>query len=458
MLARQRDLEEVRSKLTRWLQNKMPDAHALSVSRLKQPGAGLSNETYLFDLSWRVRDASHMQPFVVRLQPTGFQIFPAYDLWAQFRIMECLAAADIPVPTVRWFENDSSILGCPFYVMEKTEGVIPSEVPTYHAFGLFRDATQERRAAMWWSGIETLVRIHRLDWRRLGVSFLGDPGHGTQPLDRQLEYQERYLKWVRGDTPQPILDAALAWLKQNRFAPKRVALCWGDSRLPNMIFRDDRVVAVLDWEMAFLGDPEADLGWWLFMDWTAREGSGIPCLEGFPSTIETIRRYEELAESAVEHGFYYEVFAALRYGIILARIAQRLRELDTPIPGDFETNNVCTQNLARLLGLQPPGATHGITRVAESTVHVQFHLTGPTGCDWYVVAEKGTATRHEGRTPSPDVTLTISADDWHAIESGELGRTEAFLGGRMKIEGDVSILMQLEDAISKLSQGQTGQG
>lgn len=91
-----------------------------------------------------------------------------------------------------------------------------------------------------------------------------------------------------------------------------------------------------------------------------------------------------------------------------------------------------------------------MTRVSEVTVRVQFHLTGAGGSDWYVVAEKGQATRHDGTVDTPDVTVTISATDWNAIQKGELGRTEAFLGGKMQIDGDFSILMQLEDTISKL--------
>src|SRR5437763_35548 len=94
--------------------------------------------------------------------------------------------------------------------------------------------------------------------------------------------------------PQPILAHALAWLREHRYAPRHVALCWGDARLPNLIYRNDEVVGVLDWEMAFLGDPEADLGWWLFMHWATGEGYGFPPLEGFPGRGETIRRDEAL--------------------------------------------------------------------------------------------------------------------------------------------------------------------
>jgi|ERR1700687_350549 len=454
MLGRQRDLESVRTSLTHWLQQKMPDTDRLSVARLKQPGAGVSNETYLFDASWHSRGAPHSASLVVRMQPTDFQVFPEYDLKAQYHILECLAPTEVPVPRVRWFEDDTSILGCPFYLMERIDGIVPSEVPTYHTFGLCYDAAPERRAAIWWSGVETMARIHGLDWKRLGLSFLGDPGTGTAPLNRQLEYQERYLNWVRTDTPQPILEVALQWLKDNRFVPARVSLCWGDSRLPNMMFRDDRVVGVLDWEMAFLGDPEADLGWWLYLDYTSCEGNGIPRLAGIPGPEETIQRYEAFTGREVEHAFYYEVFAALRYGIVMARVAQRLKEIGAPIPSpDFESNNVCTQSLARLLGLPPPGeGRREVTRVSELVVRVQFHLTGPGGSDWYVVADKGVGTRHDGTVANPDVTLTVAKADWDAIQTGELGRTEAFLGGRMKIDGDFSILMQLEDTISKLTQ------
>src|SRR5262249_2865937 len=79
----------------------------------------------LFDISWREHGTTRVQPLVVRLRPTGFQIFPTYDLWAQFRIMECLAATNVPVPRVRWFEEDPGLLGCPFYVMEQSDGVVP---------------------------------------------------------------------------------------------------------------------------------------------------------------------------------------------------------------------------------------------------------------------------------------------------------------------------------------------
>jgi aminoglycoside phosphotransferase (APT) family kinase protein len=260
------------------------------------------------------------------------------------------------VPGVRWLEEDARVVGSPFFVMDRIAGEIPQEVPPYHTTGFCFEATPERRARMWWNGIDALARIHRVEWRALGLDFLGVPRDPADALDRHVDYYTRYLAWARGPEPQPILAAALAWLRDHRYEPTRVALCWGDARLPNVIFRDDAVAAVLDWEMAFLGDPEADLGWWLFMDWHHSEGSGIERLPGLPGRDETIARYETLTGFPARHTLYNEVLAAVRFGAILVKVAANLGAAGMPImdPG-FTTNNACTRRLATLLGLPPPG-------------------------------------------------------------------------------------------------------
>jgi aminoglycoside phosphotransferase (APT) family kinase protein len=454
MLGRHRDLDAVRAGLAAWLRRRWPSADALEVATPVAPKAGLSNETFLVDAAWREAGRRHAATLVVRLAPTDFLVFPEYDLGRQAEIMTRLGGSDVPVPRVIAFEPDPSPLGTPFYVMEKIDGVIPPEVPPYHAAGLCVEATPAERAALWWAGIEALVRVHAVDWRARGLATLGAPGPGTDPLDRQLAWWARYLDWVRGDRPQPVLAAALAWLRDHRYVPERVALCWGDARLPNLVFRDGRVVGVLDWEMAFLGDPAADLGWWLFLDRANSEGYGIPRLAGFPDAGETVARYEALAGHAAGELRWQEVFAAFRFGVIMARIADRLQAIGAPTPtDDFFTDNVCTQSLARLLGLPPPGRPRAETRIDTITARVQFHLTGPGGGDWYVVAAAGAVRRHDGCTADADATVTVSAADWDALRSGRLDRAEAFLGGRVRVTGDVTLLMQLEDAIARLEPG-----
>jgi putative sterol carrier protein len=255
---------------------------------------------------------------------------------------------------------------------------------------------------------------------------------------------------------QPTLDAGLAWLRAHAFVPRRVTLCWGDARMPNLMFRDDHVVAVLDWEMAFLGDPEADLGWWCFLDWANNEGYGAPHLAGIPRRDETVARYGELTGHPVEHARWHEAFAAFRYGVIMARVATRLRAIGATVPSeDFETNNVCTQALARLLELPPPGehrlSTTLGSRDAGAPVRLQFRLSGEGGGDWYVVVEDGRGRRHDGVVDDPDATLVAAAADWRAVQSGKLDRLKAYLDGTIRIDGDLTLFMLHEAVIAALA-------
>lgn len=456
MYARQIDLPGMQSRLTTWLQSKMPQAQNLSISPLERAGGGLSNETYFFNLNWQEAGQSSMEKMVLRWQPKDFPVFPDYDLGKQFRVMECLQNTDVPVPKVRWLEKNEGILDSPFYIMDKIEGSIPCEVPPYHSFGIFYDATPEQRAKMWWGSLEATTKVHKVDWKSAGLSFLGVPTGGTDPVDKQLGYWEHYFNWIKEEPEEshPTLQAALDWLKENRYAPEYMTLCWGDARMPNTIYGPDfEVQGVLDWEMAYLGDPESDLGWYFFLDWQYSDGYGIPRLEGTPEREETVQRYEELTGLKVRNLFYNDVLAAFRFGVIMAKIAKNMKATGVPAPTeDFERDNPCTQRLASLLNLPPPGKPkREVTKIEEVTVAVQFHLTGPGGSDWYLVSDKGKGTRHEGIVENPDATCTAAAKDWDAIQKGELDRVQAFMSGKLKIEGDLTLMLQLEDMISKLS-------
>lgn len=458
MLGRQRDLDQVRAGLTGWLRRQLPGARDLEVSALRVPKAGVSNETFLFEVAYRDGDALRRERLVARLEPRDFLVFPEYDLDRQYQVMARLAGSGVPVPRVRWLERDPEILGSAFYVMDAVDGEVPSEVPSYHVFGWVHDAEPARRTRVWWNGLEMLARIHALDWRAHGLGFLGEPASARDAMDRQLAYWDRYLALVRSEgPPQPTLDAALAWLRANAFTPRRVGLCWGDSRLPNLMFGDDRVVAVLDWEMAFLGDPEADLGWWCFLDWANNEGYGGPHLDGIPSKEETLARYAELTGQPVAHAHWHEAFAAFRYGVILGRVATRMRSIGASLPADdWESNNVCTQALARLLDLPAPGVETLTTRVgrrdADAPVRLQFRLSGEGGGDWWVLIRGADASRHAGIADEPDATLEAAAADWRAVQAGDLDRLQAFMDGKLKISGDLTLFMLHETTITRLSQ------
>jgi aminoglycoside phosphotransferase (APT) family kinase protein len=259
------DLENVRTRLIQWFKGKMPEATEITLSGLDKPSAGLSNETYSFELRWKEAGLNRQQKLVIRWVPPRYPLYPKYDAKEQFLVFKHLEAAGIPVPKALWLEEDPSVIGRQFYIVEHAEGWIPPENPPYHVAGPLIDFTPERRARIWNKVVEVMAKIHTLDWRRAGMDFLGVPKAGTDPIDRHIAYFEKIMSSAIPPT-DPVLDAAKEWLKKNVPAPKYVSLCWGDARLGNVIFRDDEVVAVLDWETAMLADAEAELAWMLHLD------------------------------------------------------------------------------------------------------------------------------------------------------------------------------------------------
>jgi aminoglycoside phosphotransferase (APT) family kinase protein len=267
---------------------------------------------------------------------------------------------DVPVPKVWWLEEDTSVLGEPFFLMSRVHGELPSDNPPFTTEGFLVDAAPGERARLWNSGIEAMARVHRVqDLDGLGLTPIVDkPRFGPAGLGQQLAYYEQYFEWAACGRPQPVAEAAWDWLLANRpTGDEPLRLCWGDSRVSNQIFADFECVAVLDWEMVTLGNPVQDLAWWIFLDRHWTEGIGIERLTGFPSYDDTIRRWESVTGLRADAADYYGVFAGFRFAVIMMRIAQMMVEFEVlPPDTDLETNNIPTQLLAHRLGLPAPGA------------------------------------------------------------------------------------------------------
>jgi aminoglycoside phosphotransferase (APT) family kinase protein len=354
----QRDEPEPLSRaLAGWLRPKLPNAEDLVVAAVPRSVAtGFSSDTLLFDLAWREAGSPRSRAIVVRRAPLGHQVFPEYDVARQHRILRILAGTQVPVPPAPWLEEEANVLGAPFYVMDRIEGRIPTDNPPYHVGGWTTQISPAEREALWWSGLEALATIHGLDWRALGLGFVDTAGHADTPLGRQLDDYAHFLAWAARGKPQPTCESALGWLRENRpTGPEPVGFCWGDARPGNIVFRDGRCVAVLDWEMATLGNPVQDLAWWLFLDRHHSEGLGAPRLPGFPGRVETIEAWERKTGHSARDIDYYEVFAAFRFAVIMIRVAQGF-VAGGLIPADarLETDNIPTRLLAKLLGLPSP--------------------------------------------------------------------------------------------------------
>lgn len=452
MLSHDVDLLQLQPQLLAWLQQKKPQAQELSIADAGHPGAGFTNVSIPFTLNWREAGRQCSAGMLFRASGTSLPVYPDFKLERQFRVMEALQSTNVPVPKVYWMEPTEAALGFPFYIMGRIDGVVPSEYPPYHSFGVCYDATPERRAKMWWGTLRAMANLHQQDWQRLGLSFLGVPAAGTGPLDRQLDYWESYLNWAKEER-QPILEASLDWLKANRHAPSHVTLCWGDARLPNTMFSPEGdVLALMDWDMAILGAPESDLAFMISLDWLLSEGTGAPRLEGFPSREETIERYEALTGWRVENFHYHEVFATFQAACTILRVQKNLQKMGIELPGeDPILDNFSTRRLAALLHLPMSGSgTAAITRKEELSGVVQLQFVGSEGRDWYVVADKGRTVRHEGRAEAPAATVMIASEDWAAIQRGEVKPFTAWTSGKLKVAGDHALYQQLADVIAKM--------
>jgi aminoglycoside phosphotransferase (APT) family kinase protein len=233
--------------------------------------------------------------------------------------------------------------------MDRVAGDIPSDAPPYAGSGWLHEATAAEQRRAWDAGIDAMAGVHRVDPDSLGLS----PGTFPRVDDTvgwHLDHVEGFLTWAEDGAPFGLARRALEILRRDRPAEpaEGPTLCWGDSRLSNLIYRDFEVAAVLDWEMASVGDPLLDLGWWIFADRALTEGSGCTRLAGFPSATETAERWSAATGRGTDALDWYECFAALRFTVIMLRMGELLLEAGF-VPAEFPEDNLISQALERLL-------------------------------------------------------------------------------------------------------------
>jgi aminoglycoside phosphotransferase (APT) family kinase protein len=283
------------------------DAHGLGAGAIdaEPVGDGHSNVTYLLRRGDRR---------VVMRRPPRPPLPPsAHDVLREARLLRALQDTPARVPRVLAVCDDEELIGAPFYVMEEVEGeVIVASVPDA------LDSPPERRRIAE-ELIDALVEIHAVDWRAAGLEGFGKP---TGYLERQLR---RFLGlWELNKTREiPAVESVAAWLGENLPDPDPpipATIVHGDFRLGNTMYASSppaRLAAVLDWEMATIGDPLADVGY-LCMMWTEagddtgglREHLGaVTRAEGFPTRAELIARYEELSGRSMSNIEWYTALA-----------------------------------------------------------------------------------------------------------------------------------------------------
>ncbi len=310
------DLEKIRVAIEGWLQNALPDRHDLAINELKFPMAsGESSITLILDTTWSEGGAEKL---VFRMAPPTSQVFEHHDLLMQYQMMSLMAKEGLPVPSLVGYEPDTGVLGSDFYVMAFCEGRIPPDKPPFHAAGWLKDdVSAADRQMMWRKGLEVVAAIHRIDLEKYDLSRLPRAAVGEPILAQELRTFGSMFKPALRRDADPLILEGWALLEASVPEDARAALCWGDSRVGNVIFRDSAPVAILDWEMANISDPRTDLAWWIWIDRCNSEGLGFERLAGLPTPGEVYAQWHELTGRKVDGIAWFELFAVVRYAIIL---------------------------------------------------------------------------------------------------------------------------------------------
>jgi len=351
---RGRDFEATGKRLTEWLAGRMPEAADLILANLNYPlGAGVSNETILFDATWIEGGRPVRRSFVLRLHPGSYQMFLDPGFERQIALIRALAAEGLLVPRIYWDEMDPAVLGNPFFVMEKVEGRVPVSHPVYNLQGWLYDAPVPSRRLAWEDAMRQMARVHAVPLEH--VPFLDREGYDGDGFQQEFAYWKAAYHWAANGRSAPIIDQAIEWLEAHMPPRYETGLSWGDARIGNMIFGPDyKVAAMLDWEQASAAGGLLDLAWWLIMDRMFSEGIGVTRLDGLGTRQETIDLWTSLTGRSVEHLHWNEVFAAVRGAALVVRQAA-LRNSAPPMSN--ANNNLFTRELCKLMGWKPPADT-----------------------------------------------------------------------------------------------------
>ncbi|MEV4527513.1 phosphotransferase family protein [Streptosporangium sp. NPDC049304] len=351
-----RDLGELRERMRSWLSLRV--GGPVTISPLSRPqNNGMSSETLFFDASWTSAEGGYDLPCVARMAPAdeAVPVFPGYDLGRQYEVMRLARErAGVLAPRTLWYEPDPGPLGAPFFVMERLTGDVPPDVMPYTFGSRLLDASPADRDRLQRGSVEILATLHDARFTAEELRPLRSPETGETALRRHVEEQRAYYEWAHGSMPVPLLERAFAWLEEHWPAdPGPDVLNWGDARIGNVMYQDFTPVAVLDWEMAAIGPRELDISWMIFLHAFFQEITEFMELPGMPDFMrreDVCQTYHEITGYKPRDMEFYETYAALRHGSIMARIEhRRIHFGERVMPGDPDDLVMHRATLERML-------------------------------------------------------------------------------------------------------------
>jgi len=321
-----RDLDAVRSGLESWLAGRLHPGAGPTIPDLGRTSAtGMSSETLLFEAAWNDHGTARVDRLVARVAPHAVDVpvFPNYHMDRQFDAIRLVGElSSVPVPKVRWYEPDPAVIGTPFFIMERVDGDVPPDVMPYTFGGNWlydADPAEQRRLQD--ATVEVLAELHAIDRAGETFGFLAFDEAGATPLRRHVAHAWAWYEYAKANGQRsPIVERGFAWLEDHWPASEGPAvLSWGDSRIGNVMYRDFRPVAVLDWEMAGLAPREVDLGWLIYAHRSFQDmatGYGLAGMPQFMQPDDVAARYEQASGASVRDLDFYITYAGVQWGIV----------------------------------------------------------------------------------------------------------------------------------------------
>ncbi|HUH73175.1 MAG TPA: phosphotransferase family protein [Chitinophagales bacterium] len=309
-------------KIDAWLKKQIENLSGTPI--ITQFPGGASNWTY--------RIQYDNEDLILRRPPAGTKAKSAHDMGREYRIQKALSGL-YPVPEMLAFCEDESIIGAEFYVMKRINGIIPrANLPK-----TLKLSEKEVRQ-LCTNVIDQMIDLHQIDIKSTGLDALGK---GEGYVKRQIDgWSKRFIQ-ARTENVENF-ETVMQWLQDNLPAKEYISLIHNDFRMDNVILDPEnpmKIIGVLDWEMATIGDPLMDLGnsmaYWVqadddaFLQSVRRQPTNLP---GMLTRKEVVEYYCQKTGIEIENWAFYEVYGMYRLAVIVQQIYYRFHHGQTKNP------------------------------------------------------------------------------------------------------------------------------
>lgn len=298
-------MDPLAPRLAAYIANRLDDdAEDVRVEGLERIFGGASRETYRFVLHWTESEQERRRRLILRRDPPGSLI--ETERAVEFAAYRAFHGSAVPVPEALWLEEDTSHLDHPFFIMEEIAGYEAS--PQAIVQPPYAEHATKLAEQMW----TILGEIAKAEVGKLGVEGVMEPPVPERSWERELAYWEKVIDEDELE-PQPVIRAAIRWLRRNPPPPpQKLALVHADYRTGNFLYdTDGNIHAILDWEMAHLGDPLEDLAWSINPVW---HWAGDDRCGGLVGREDAIRIWERSSGLRADPGAlqWWEVFSSVK--------------------------------------------------------------------------------------------------------------------------------------------------